>query len=220
MEKVLLNYLGEKLIDDLRAGAQLSSGLLGLANQVEIVDVLRKSISNEDFRWIRSMCDSKEDGAQQLALSLVRSIQYQREVRLYLEEMWHRNDLTFITRIVLQSQLLQYEDLQADLRTQIFQSILNNWDEWITEVKNWTGGVHNVLDYIQIRLGDSRFPRSKWWYYLCCAPASNDPIKARELVERFAQDSDPFMKSVAEELLRRLNSCARASSVINDSLEA
>ncbi len=209
MEKVLLNYLGEKLIDDLRSGAQLPSELLGLANQVEIVDVLRKYVGIEDFRWIRSMCDSKEDGAQQLGLSLVRNIQNEKVVRSYLEEMWKNKDnrkLSFNTEIVLQSQLLWYSDLDLGFHKSIWDSLVKHWDEWISEVKSWTGGAENVLAYIESRVKDPRFPKSKHWYYICCAPASNDPIKVRELIEGYIRDPDPFMRGVANELMGRLSS--------------
>ena len=44
---------------------------------------------------------------------------------------------------------------------------------------------------------DERHSKSKRWVYICAAAASDDSAAARELIQSYTKDPDPFLREVA-----------------------
>jgi len=202
-QKAIVDYLAQKLVDDLRAGQELPVELQRAYSSV-LADAVRKQIQPADWKWIRSMCNSPSEYLRRLAIDLTRNIRDLPEVRPLLEDMWRQQGLPVSVRIALQARLLDYEDLTEEWHRELFKFTLNNWEEYLQEVRQWVAASGPILNFCRQRLNDPNFPRSKRWFYICNAAAADDPKEAREFIENYKNDEDPFVREVVEGVLRRL----------------
>lgn len=159
------------------------------------------------------MIESSDEDVCRLGFSLAGQFSDQVEVRDYLESTWDRKDLPSDVRYELLSKLADDPELPREKHEEFFAFIIDNWDDWITAVENWLGGRGKVLSYCQSRVADHRFPQSKTWVYICCAPASDDVGAAHQWVmTHVREDANPFTRRVAEEVLKRLERKRDSSS--------
>lgn len=204
MEQVIAEYLAEKLISDIRSGVTLPGDLGWAVIRLPLRDYLRQRIKPKDFNALRSMCNSEDEELQNLGLVLLRNIKQETDVRKFLEEMWQRPGLPFSIRIGLQFQLIDYGDLDAGFHEEFLKFTLTNWEEWLDSMRAWCGGSQNAVNYCRARLEDKGVAPSRRWAFICAAAAANDSSEARSLIEVYANDSDLFLRGVANNVLSRL----------------
>lgn len=204
MERIIAEYLADKLINDIRSGVILLPELCEAVTSVPLIDYLRSRIRVEDFDRIRALCDSENAASQNLGLALLRNIEHESEVRSFLENLWERPDLSFRTRIGLQFQLSNYVNLDPSMRKRFLAFTLDNWQPFLDNQVAWCSGPQGVINFCRQRLTDTRFPQSKKWLYMCVVAASDDSTSARSLLEGYQNDPDPFTREVVQEVLKRL----------------
>jgi len=205
VEPVLAEYVASKVVEDIRAERPLSSELCEVfIRRFRMIDLMRKHAKPSDFPKLRRLCDSGDDALCDFGLTLLFSIMSQDEVHRYAEDLFQRPNLAFRTRMILQFRFLDDPDLDRHLHEEFLQFMLDNWAQVLNEVPQWFGGRQGVADFCSQRLQDSRFPKTKRWAYVCFAAASDNPAEARQLIESYADDQDPFLREAVQQVLSRL----------------
>jgi len=200
-----IEYFANKLIDDIRSDNILPADLCRAAAVFpNPIDSIRKLVKPSDWPHLRLVCDSTIDQVAFLGISLLNKIQDLPDVRKYLEEAWRRPNSPYETRLAVQWTLLNYADLDSALHEQLFEFTRTNWERWLESAEAYVGGRPAIIAYCKQRLNDSSFPRSKDWAYLCVAAASDNVNQARQLIEERRNTDGVFLKTVAEYVLARL----------------
>ena len=81
---------------------------------------------------------------------------------------------------------------------------MDEWGTFSKVVLNFFGTPEQVLLYVGRRIADPLVPKRKKWAYLCCLPqiAANQSA-AKDVILKSQSDPDPFVREVAEKLLKR-----------------
>jgi len=205
MDRVIAEYIGKKILDDIRSGTQIQPEIYKKIVTTSVVDHMRENISQQDMIIITALCESKDETSQHLGLALISKFKDYPNVRILLEKLWGSPNLYFYSRQALQARLLDYPDLDTEIHQKLLLFTLENWDKWISEIVMWAGGPEVVLNYCEERLNNKKTPTSKRWLYVCCAASSSDAIGRRDLIESYSDDADPFMQKVVTEVRKRIS---------------
>jgi len=180
-EQPMLEYLAQKVVDDLRAGVALDEALGVELTQYPQIDYLRQQVATQDVEMLLRTANSTNQGMRALAHALMPRLQQDERIREYLLWQWRdtpREDYAQCRRLMWL--LLNYDDLDTDIHREIYDFICCHLEHWLEDVVIWCGGPAEVLPAVQARLADPLFPESKAWVYLMCGLAEEDPARRCE----------------------------------------
>lgn len=207
MEKIVAEYLAQKVIEDVRSGNLPAPELSKAVCHFPLIDLLRKHVTQSDWDNIYLLCESQNQDQRTLGRALLVNIMSFQKVRQYLEQSWQKTDLTFMDRIGLQFTLLNYKDLSTSFHEILLKFTMDNWNNWLKDATApWADGQNNVLDYCQKRLDDQSISKSKRWIYICGVAATDNIEAAKTLVESYLKSDDPFLAKVSNEVMSRIRS--------------
>lgn len=203
MEEIILNYLAEKVMDDLRKGIELSDELIKNLNKYPFIDYIRKLVTKEDMRIIKKMIQSEKITVCRLGISLTRQLLKEKEVQKHLFNIWKSTDEYDIRR-GLMFRFLDLDNLPINMHNEIYNFVRKNWDRWLANQANWYGGKEKILSVCLDRLEGPSNPKSKAWVYLCIATLSPEKDKVKELISRYLSSKESINAKVAADLVKEL----------------
>jgi hypothetical protein len=210
-DATVLDYVAEKIMADLRSGADVPSAVIDEAVRYELTNHLRSRVWAKDFDLARGLCESGQCNEQRLGLSLIQGLRHtggdnlRADIYSYLTSLWEA-ELEFESRASLVYALLDYEELLAEFHEKLLLFTEKNWDRMIAHTLDWCGGPAAILRMTEERVNNPKFPRTKRWIYLCLAVGADDLGAARALVEAYAHDEDLFLRRVVSIILARIDS--------------
>ena len=198
IDEVLLRYLAEKIMEDLRSGNQLDEGICDALIRYPEIDYLRKAVRSDDTDCIISLCRSQKKGQRPLGFALLQPIVGNEKAQEFLKQLWDdAND--YDTKRQLLWRLLDNPGLSIDIHKAIYSFVNDHWARFVADSKKWVKS--DILRYVQDRLSDKSFPESKAWLYLCLASTSSNTDGIDALLNRY-QDSDASIVAMVVKDLR------------------
>jgi len=204
----LVDYLSNKIMDDVRCGRQLDGDLAISVYKYPFIDRIRTLVTKSDRDIILELASAREDDVAVWSFAvggLLRSLEEDPEVRKLFEDAW-KAYRSFDRRYHLLFRLLDYTDLDPVLRDEIWEFVKSNFHEFVFEQSDWYGGANEALESVRRRLADASFPDQKKWIYLLGVLASSDRDGARALLQRYSEGSDAFTRMVAQYALEQADS--------------
>lgn len=209
IQKEIIHYVARKVIEDIRAGIWFDEDTAKSLNERPLMDAMRGYIKEQDISTLIKMAQTNSLKNRALAITLLWKFDAQREdVKAFLLEDWQRTineySYDYDRGMPLIWRLLDDTELDVSIREQIHEFVFKNLSEFIADTSQWYGGPSMVLETMQERLSDSKFPKAKAWIYLCVSLGSTDREGAKCLLESYKSNEDLFIAETASELYRRL----------------
>jgi len=155
-----------------------------------------------DLRWIWPVIDNEAGDRFGLHLSLLRMFTIRQDVQQRLQQRWQTADAFGKAHLIWR--ILDDPQLREEWHRKLFRFVLSDWEEFQKVSLKFLGTPSNVVQHALKRIGDTSFPDSKKWVYLCRVPTvSDDPDAAKALVNLGLLMKDEYTKEVAAELLKR-----------------
>ena len=198
IDEVLLKYLAEKIMEDLRSENQFDEDFCNALTGYSQIDCFRKPVMFEDADVIMALCQSQNRAKRSLGFALLQPIVSNEKVQKFLKQLWDEADDYDIKRQLLW-RLLDNPSLSIDIHKSIYSFIEDNWETFIADSKKWVK--NDIFDYIQDRLSSKSFPEPKSWLYLCLASTSSNSDGINALLSRY-QDSDASIVAMVVKDLR------------------
>ena len=184
MNKGLADYVDE-IIADLRAKRITAETLLAEINKTPVLDHLRARVRESDSEWLQEMALDDRESHYSLGISLLRSLQHDARIRIFLFNLW-QNDTSYKRRWWVMFRLLDYPELPIETHRELFEFTKANWKQWITDVVNHFGGPAELLSVLEARLQSASWPQSKTWVRVLEALGARDKESLREFLNRIA----------------------------------
>jgi hypothetical protein len=186
----------------LRAGVRPSEQEAAAMKRRPLIDELRKKVEPSDVAKFLSVMDGEEGYVAALHLSMLRHHAATLEVGEHLRRRWET--ASPFLRASLVWRILDDPKLPAAWHRRMFEFIEAELKLFGDVSIEFIGGPGKLFYYCLQRLGDSTFPETKKWVYLCNAAEAEEPGMARALVSLGLYLPDPFAREVAARLLARL----------------
>ena len=171
-------------------------------NRLPIVDLLRSRMTEDDLRWVWPAIENESGERLGLHLSLLRKFTTRQGVQQRLQQRWQTADA--FGRAHLIWRILDDPQLPEEWHQKLFRFVLSDWEQFQKVSLKFLGTPSTVVQQTLKRIGDTSFPDSKKWAYLCRVPTvSDDSEAAKALVSLGLLMRDAFTKEVAAELLNR-----------------
>lgn len=193
----------ERLMTELRRGGSLPEDVAASLCKGRDVDALRSEIKATDSPLLLTLAkDGKRPWLRSLAVSLMRALRDQVEIRQSVFDTWN-SDVDYEMRLALMWRLLDYDDLDLNTHRSIYRFVMQNWDRWLADMTMWYSQA-GALASAEWRLTNKAFPASKAWVYLCLACASDDKSRIGRLLENYSQSKASIVAQVVADLRERL----------------
>lgn len=197
-------FLANAVISSLRKGELPTPEESEALDSRPLIDTLRRKVEAEDVPWLLQMVKEKVGGAAGLAISLLRNHVADPRVRECFEARWEGAEPYVKNRLMWR--LLDNPRLTGHWRHRFFRFVIDERESFRAFNRAFFGGgaegVYNVLS----RIGDTSFPDSKRWVYLCCLQdVFEDRGALNALLSLVRSSSDRFEREVADELLKGLS---------------
>jgi hypothetical protein len=203
MDNILINYLADKLLIDLKNNKNLDPALLKSADSYLIIDFLRSKIRKNDIGWLLNVVKSTNCNTGNFAISLLRHHINDAAVKAFLFQEWETVS-DYDRRYAIMWRLLDYDDLPISMHEKIYDYFIENKERFLSEKMEWFGGVEKVLDVCRERLSDSGISESKKWIYLCASIVSPNKEGVINLLSEYKVSDDMFTAKVANQLLKNV----------------
>jgi hypothetical protein len=188
------------ILAHMRSGARPTEEEARLLNQFNLINILRGCVVEDDISWLLDVVNNQSGWVATLCLGLLRKHVQRQDIQTQLRSRWESADQFFRNKLMWR--LLDDPQLPAEWQRRIFQFVLDDWQNFRNYLLFFHGAPDKVVPEVLRRIGDSAFPASKKWIYLCtAAAASDDPIAAKALVGFGRSLPDPFAQEVTEYLL-------------------
>lgn len=210
MDQVLVEYVAEAVARDLlhRPGHITPDLARAIYGSEELRRATQGRVAFEHFEALKQLYASGDPALEAFSIDLLLPLTGRAEVQSFLEQRWQSINLGVDAQRGIQFRLADSKDLTASLRDELRAWTFANWRVWLAGVARFAGGEHAALSFFQGRLnerGDGRrFPDSKRWIYVCCAASSNEKEAARNWIQSFIGDTDPFVAETARMVRGRL----------------
>lgn len=90
MEKVVSQYLSNKILEDLRRGGAIDSALAIAVNNMEIVEKMRSMIRPEDLRLLKKLINKTEYKVARIGVILIQPLQkHIPQIKSFLLKKWN-----------------------------------------------------------------------------------------------------------------------------------
>ena len=199
---VPLGFLAAAIVRHLRSGNKPSKQEADYLNRLPIIDALRAQITKEDLPWLFGVVEGKPGEVAAFYLSLVRRFTGEKAVQRRLRSLWKRPNA--FMRAHLMWRLLDDPHLPKAWHERLFKFVLAEWKTFQAVSLKFLGTPETVVTQALKRIGDSSFPETKKWAYLCRVPqVAQDQEAAKALVTLGRSMPDPFARKVAGVLLQR-----------------
>jgi hypothetical protein len=184
----------------------------GTLNEIDVrkwrktpfVHELRKAVQPNDIPVLLSLAKNADWPVANLAVGLLRAFKNDLEIRQHYLDIWNDERRPMELRFCVMYPLLDDPDLPRKLHEEFFTTILANLDVYKRTVSDYYITPEHVLPTVRKRIKDPQYPVTKRWVYLCNALSSPDKLEAREFIEPFKDDLDPFVKKVALTLIEKV----------------
>jgi len=202
----IIQYLSEQVVIDIRNGVVFDSGLTAELCQEPYINHIRKLILEIDLKFLNLYMNDSDKSKMQFGFALLQNIKHLPEVRKVLEDRWITVK-SFEERKNIMYRLLDYSDLTMQYKIEIWNFVIEYWDEWVADFLkfNCQGEMELVLSAFESRLNDNRFPKSKHWIYLLSASVSPNKQGLIQLFNRYYNSSDPMQVRVKELLKDKIS---------------
>jgi len=197
-----LSFPADAVVESLRQGHVPTEQDADWLNRLPIVDFLRSRMTEDDLRWLWPVIENESGERFGLHLSLLRMFTTRRDVQQRLQQRWQTADAFGKAHLIWR--ILDDPQLPEEWHRKLFRFVLGDWEEFQKVSLKFLGTPSNVVQQALKRIGDTSFPDSKKWAYLCRVPTvSDDPEAAKALVKLGLLMRDDFTREVAAELLNR-----------------
>ena len=129
MESDTLNYLAEKVLNDVRGNSSFTNAMLDDMNSYPLVDYLREKVIESDVEVIISLIKSEDKNLCYLGLNLVNRVQHLESVKSELITFWNNTD-DYDRKYFLMWTLLNNSQLEDEMHKEIFAFVTDNWEKW------------------------------------------------------------------------------------------
>ena len=195
-------FISSAVVSHMRSGHLPWEQEADYLNRLPLIDFLRMRITEDDLPWILKVIDTNTGEVGALCLSLLRRFSSRTDIQETLRERWNDADTFFKAHLMWR--LLDDPNLPSDWHERLFDFVLNEWPTFKEVSLKFLGTPETVVLQALLRMGDSSFPDSMKWAYLCRVPeVAKDQVAAKSLVTLGASMPDPFCKKVADVLLQR-----------------
>lgn len=197
-----LNFTADAIVSSMRENKIPGEEEADYLNRLPIVDLLRKRIKEEDLVWVREVLNEQSGEVAGLYLSLLRNFDTQAEVQEFLRSSWE--EAPPFLRAHLMWRILDAPELSEEWHQKLFDFVQANWEVFDEVSLKFLGTRKTIVTQALKRIGDSTFPDSKKWAYLCRVPGvAEDKEAAKALVNMGLLMNDSFTRRVARALLDR-----------------
>lgn len=201
MEQKILEYLTEKVIDDLRSNRFVDNELALELNRQPYIDELRTKVEDTDIDLLIKIADSGVyRGAAGLAITMIQGGAKDKKVKELLLHHWKKNN-DFESKNNIMWRLLDDPGLGISMHNEIYDFVRNNLEQWIDQQVKWIGGSDEILEFVKTRLQNTDFPETKNWVYLCDCLGASDKEAAKRLIAQYADSKASIVSRVANDLL-------------------
>ena len=141
-QEILYRYLAKKAIQDLRNREEIDIELISYLNTFPLINYCRSEIGDGDKGWLKEIASSKEKSLtlRQFALSLIRQLKDDNDVKDFLYNLW-KTSAEYEIKIDVLWNLLTYDDLSKELYNDIRQNFtVAEWDKWLPLIVEKLGG--------------------------------------------------------------------------------
>jgi hypothetical protein len=212
-DKAVLEYLSQKILDDLRADAKISNEVLSIILIGDYIKHLRTKIKPKDKEFVIHLLKNRNILIQRLAISLSKAIDNDATVYSQLEKLWNQSN-DFSIRFELMYRLLDAKNINEELVKDIHVFVTKNYNKWKKHVLKWGGGLEKVFKSIMAKIDD--YPEHKRWVYLYeLSWALENQEKARltpkeaavalRTIKAYMKSDVSMTRFVAEKLIKKLN---------------
>jgi hypothetical protein len=209
-----LDFVSYALVSYMRNGNKPTEVEADYLNRLPIVDKLRGQMTEEDLRWIADAVEKESGEVCGLYLSLLQKFDDQSDIQMRLRRRWENADA--FLRAHLMWRILDDPNLVQEWHKRLFVFVLEEWDVFNNVSLKSLGTPQTVVIQALKRIGDSNFPDSKKWAYLCRVPGSaEDQDAARALLHLGLSMNDEFARHVAGDLLKRFYQTKPAKAAIS-----
>lgn len=208
-----LAFISTALANHMRAGHLPWEQEADYLNRLPLIDFLRIQITESDLPWILRVIDTQSGEVWGLCLSLLRRFSSRGDIQEMLRSKWSEADS--FNRAHLMWRLLDDPDLPSDWHERLFDFVLKEWSMFKQVSTKFLGTPDTIISQALLRMGDSSFPDSMKWAYLCRVPeVAKDQMAAKSLITLGASMPDPFCRRVATVLLERFFSLDRKEALV------
>jgi hypothetical protein len=198
---VLLDYLGAKVIEDIRAGVKLNEDLLAAVSKYPEIDYLRKMAKPRDVDTLIRVSKSPKKARRFLAFLLFQPLISVPKVRSYLEKTW-KTAKGYDAKRDLLWRLLDIKDLPIGIHEDLYDFVREDLGRFFSGAKSMTHG--DLLGYVKERLRNRNFPESKAWIYLCLASLSDRKDEIGRILNKYKGSKASIVARVAKDFLKKL----------------
>ena len=171
-------------------------------NRIPIVDQLRLRTRATDVEWIEAALSNERPEASALLITLLQPFATDPHIHDFFLQLWKTTSPAIRVRLLWR--IVDKQGLSVTIKQEVFEFILAEWDLFNRHNAKFLARDTGVIDQVQSRLNDPRFPPDKMWAYLCWAvDLETDKSAVRDLLEKHLESSDEFTTHVARTLLER-----------------
>ncbi|SFC93964.1 hypothetical protein SAMN05421780_11343 [Flexibacter flexilis DSM 6793] len=201
METDTLNYLAEKILNDVRNKSSFSNSMLDDMNSFPLVDYLREQVIDSDVEVIISLIKSEDINLCYLGLNLVNRVLHLELIKKYLITFWNNTD-DYERRYFLMWPLLNNSQLTEKMHKEIFEFVTDNWEKWKLDYTKFAGGSANLVSFSEKRFYDKKFPNSKKWIYILGLKAIGNKTDIHVALSKFKLDNSNEMQQKVLSILK------------------
>jgi len=195
----ILDFICDKTIKELRKGKFVDENLALELSSQPFVDQIRKKLDQDDKEIVMNLINSHSEHLKHFGLALSNAFSRDKEIEGMLFSLW-RNSNSDKTKLWVMWTLLNNPKLPLKIHEEMFDFIKANWDTFISQTENWSGGKKNVIADVEERLKNPQIPEEKKWIYLCKSFASDDLQKRKRIFKVYMNSDNSFVRKVAIEL--------------------
>jgi len=205
MNSELMEYLSEKIMEDLRNRKNLSPHIYYEINKYPIIDFIRSKINVSDLELIIELMNSEDKNVLYFGISVTKNILDEELIKNKLLQLWISSEYDYKTRREVMWRILDIKRLPQSIHIDIYNFVKSNWDAWADDTLLFYGGSHMVLDAIKKRAQDPSFIEEKHWVYICLATLSTDISNAKAFITKYLTSDKSINALVAKEMLKKFN---------------
>lgn len=202
MDELILRYLSEKIVADLRNN-KLQEEIATSVDRQPFVDCIRNYIFDEDFEWMKQILkDQKWNSIWELTSSLLFKLEGSEHVKNFIQNLWDTRD-DYKSKYWIMWRLLDNKKIDLKYHQSVYDFIKCNWDQWIMDCKNWIGN-DDIFLYIENRIEDTSIPITKKWIYLCMSFIITDSKRTLILLDKLSDTNIKFIEEIRNELKNKI----------------
>lgn len=211
MDEVLYDYIGEKFVEDLKNGKNVSEKLCNsIINSFPYIDVIRNKFTETDIKLFLGLLGNNKKYLRLLGIYLCVNLEDHPDIRKSLLKIWEENS-DFESKFHVMWRILDYEDIPLELHKNILSFILkheNLFHEF--NIKSTFGDKKLTFNLSFKRLYNKTninrsFPETKKWIYLMQAYADPQNTELKQLLSNFKNSDFEMTSYVANMLLKRIS---------------